>query len=50
MPGVQTIGLIMSDYALQKISFQRIVDLLCKNPCKMLVLKIEVNMRVISPT
>ena len=40
MPGVQTIGLIMSDYALQKkISFQRLVDLLCKNPCKIFGIK-----------
>ena len=35
MPGTQTIGLIMTDYYLKgKISLKKLVDLLCKNPCK----------------
>ena len=40
MPGVQTVGLIMADYALKKkISFKKLVDLLCTNPCKIFGIK-----------
>jgi dihydroorotase len=40
MTGVQTIGLIMTDYYLQgKIKLKRLVDLLSSNPCKIFGIK-----------
>jgi dihydroorotase len=40
MTGVQTIGLIMTDYYLQgKIKLKRLVDLLSSNPCKIFSIK-----------
>ncbi len=40
MTGVQTIGLIMTDYYLKgKITLTKLVDLLCTNPCKIFSIK-----------
>lgn len=40
MPGTQTIGLIMTDYYLKgRIGIEKLVDLLCTNPCKIFKIK-----------
>ena len=40
MPGTQTIGLIMTDYYLKgKITVNKLVELLCINPCKIFGIK-----------
>ena len=40
MPGTQTIGLIMTNYYLNgKITVNKLVELLCTNPCKIFEIK-----------